>query len=155
MALTTDADAILSKNCLTVQRLDIRICAGGCVHNSLYIHLCHLLTPNVLQTYFSLPGPLSTLLFYVHVPDGGAPVSPSEWFNPAYKPYGHVSFPGGAALNAFNGSCCDSYTGYIPVDDFLEDSECLVSVLPCRCLTGGAPYECSSEAADGGAVLRL
>ena len=47
----------------------------------------------------------------------------AEWFSPAYKPYGHISFPGGAAHNAFNGSCCDPYIGYVPVDDFLEDSE--------------------------------
>ncbi|KAI0319261.1 glycoside hydrolase family 29 protein [Amylostereum chailletii] len=44
-----------------------------------------------------------------------------EWFNPAYAPYAHGSFPGQPALNAFNGSCCDPFTGYIPVDNFLED----------------------------------
>ncbi|THG97827.1 hypothetical protein EW026_g4244 [Hermanssonia centrifuga] len=44
-----------------------------------------------------------------------------EWFNPAWGPYGRVSFPGKPALNAFNGSCCDPFTGYIPVDDFLTD----------------------------------
>ncbi|CAL1711586.1 unnamed protein product [Somion occarium] len=44
-----------------------------------------------------------------------------EWFNPAYAPYGFGSWPGGGALNAFNGSCCDPYIGYIPVDDYIEE----------------------------------
>jgi len=44
-----------------------------------------------------------------------------EWFNPAYGPYGHGSWPGHPALNAFNGSCCDPYVGYVPVDDYITD----------------------------------
>ncbi|KAJ3553679.1 hypothetical protein NM688_g3482 [Phlebia brevispora] len=44
-----------------------------------------------------------------------------EWFNPAWGPYGEQSFPGMPALNAFNGSCCDPFTGYIPVDNYLTD----------------------------------
>ncbi|KAI0076395.1 glycoside hydrolase family 29 protein [Panus rudis PR-1116 ss-1] len=44
-----------------------------------------------------------------------------EWFNPSYAPYGRVSFPGGPARNAFNGSCCDPYTGYVDVEDYIQD----------------------------------
>ncbi|KAI0036162.1 glycoside hydrolase family 29 protein [Vararia minispora EC-137] len=44
-----------------------------------------------------------------------------EWFNPAYGPYGHGSWPGHPALNAFNGSCCDPFIGYVPVADYIQD----------------------------------
>ncbi|KAA1470747.1 glycoside hydrolase family 29 protein [Dentipellis sp. KUC8613] len=44
-----------------------------------------------------------------------------EWFNPDYGIYGHQSFPGHPALYAYNGSCCEPYVGYTPVDNFLED----------------------------------
>ena len=44
-------------------------------------------------------------------------------FNPAYGPYGHGAWPGHPALNAFNGSCCDPFTGYIPVDNYITDCE--------------------------------
>ncbi|KAI0076394.1 glycoside hydrolase family 29 protein [Panus rudis PR-1116 ss-1] len=44
-----------------------------------------------------------------------------EWFNPSYAPYGQASFPGMPALNAFNGSCCDPYVGYMDVGDYIED----------------------------------
>lgn len=50
-----------------------------------------------------------------------------EWFNPAYEIHGKPSFPGGLALNAFTGECCDPYTGYKPVKNFLEDGGLFIS----------------------------
>ncbi|KAH8921397.1 glycoside hydrolase family 29 protein [Atractiella rhizophila] len=50
-----------------------------------------------IGTYFSLP----------------------EWFNPSFAKYGHAG--GGLAHNAYNNSELEPYTGYVKVDDFLED----------------------------------
>lgn len=46
-----------------------------------------------------------------------------EWYHPDFAPYGFDAWPGGRALNAFNHSCCDPFTGYVHVDDYLEGSE--------------------------------
>ena len=43
----------------------------------------------------------------------------AEWFHPQWAKYAMQNFPGGPARNAFTGSCCDPYLGYVPVDDFL------------------------------------
>ncbi|GJN69894.1 alpha-L-fucosidase [Purpureocillium lilacinum] len=51
-----------------------------------------------LGTYFSMP----------------------EWYNPAYKPYGSGSFPGGPPTNPYTGAELE-YTGYVEVDDFVRD----------------------------------
>ncbi|KAK7691888.1 hypothetical protein QCA50_005293 [Cerrena zonata] len=50
----------------------------------------------------------------------GAYYSLPEWYHPDFAPYGFDAWPGGAALNAFNHSCCDPFTGYVHVDDYLE-----------------------------------
>jgi alpha-L-fucosidase len=67
--------------------------------------------PNMKRgTYFSLP----------------------EWYNPDWEPYGHdhlnkteipntSAFPGGLATNPFTGEK-EPYTGWIPADDFIDDT---------------------------------
>jgi len=52
---------------------------------------------------------------------GGTYFSTPEWFNPAWAPYGFTSWPGGLAHNAYNWSQLEPYTGYIPVNDFIQD----------------------------------
>ena len=43
-----------------------------------------------------------------------------EWFNPAYKKYGFASWPGGNATNPYTNVTLP-YTGFVEVDDYLED----------------------------------
>ncbi|KAI9685859.1 MAG: hypothetical protein M1822_004137 [Bathelium mastoideum] len=43
-----------------------------------------------------------------------------EWFNPAYAKYGFSSWPGGNATNPYTNQTL-SYTGFVPVDDYISD----------------------------------
>ncbi len=43
-----------------------------------------------------------------------------EWFNPSFAPYGYDSWSGFPATNPYTGAA-ESYTGHIPVSDFLSD----------------------------------
>lgn len=43
-----------------------------------------------------------------------------EWFHPDYKEYGFADWPGGNATNPYTNETLP-YTGYVPVDDFVED----------------------------------
>ncbi|KAF8577472.1 glycoside hydrolase family 29 protein [Ramaria rubella] len=47
--------------------------------------------------------------------------STPEWFNPAYATYGFSSWPGGLAHNAYNWSQLEPYTGYIEVEDYVQN----------------------------------
>ncbi|EIM87573.1 glycoside hydrolase [Stereum hirsutum FP-91666 SS1] len=47
--------------------------------------------------------------------------STPEWYNPDWAPYGKDSWPGGLAHNAYNWSEIEPYTGWIPVDDYIQD----------------------------------
>ncbi|KAJ7731632.1 glycoside hydrolase family 29 protein [Mycena metata] len=44
-----------------------------------------------------------------------------EWFNPDYAQYGFGQWPGGSALEAFNSSAIQSYTGSFPLNDYIDD----------------------------------
>ncbi|KAF8985934.1 glycoside hydrolase family 29 protein [Cyathus striatus] len=44
-----------------------------------------------------------------------------EWFNPSYAPYGFSQWPGGLARNAFNSTVFEPYTGYLPIEDYVND----------------------------------
>ncbi|KAJ7214997.1 alpha-L-fucosidase-domain-containing protein [Mycena pura] len=44
-----------------------------------------------------------------------------EWFNPDYAQYGFGQWPGGSALNAFNSSVVEPYTGALPLGDYVAD----------------------------------
>ncbi|KAJ7627477.1 glycoside hydrolase family 29 protein [Roridomyces roridus] len=44
-----------------------------------------------------------------------------EWFNPDYAKYGFGQWPGGSALDAFNSSVIEPYTGALPLTDYVED----------------------------------
>jgi alpha-L-fucosidase len=43
-----------------------------------------------------------------------------EWYHPDYKEYGFGDWPGGNATNPYTNETLP-YTGYVPVDDFVED----------------------------------
>ena len=47
--------------------------------------------------------------------------STPEWYNPAWAKYGLGSWPGGLAHNAYNWSILEPYTGYIEVEDYIQD----------------------------------
>ncbi|KAF8515270.1 glycoside hydrolase [Gautieria morchelliformis] len=47
--------------------------------------------------------------------------SNAEWYNPAWARYGFSSWPGGLAHNAYNWSKIEPYTGYVEVDDYIQD----------------------------------
>ncbi|KAK7447018.1 hypothetical protein VKT23_014231 [Stygiomarasmius scandens] len=51
----------------------------------------------------------------------GTYFSMPEWFHPDFAPYGFSSWPGVLAHNAFNASDTEPYTGYVHVDDYIED----------------------------------
>jgi len=51
----------------------------------------------------------------------GTYFSTPEWFNPAWAKYGFTSWPGGLAHNAYNWSEIEPYTGYIEVEDYIQD----------------------------------
>ncbi|KAJ7073184.1 glycoside hydrolase family 29 protein [Mycena amicta] len=44
-----------------------------------------------------------------------------EWFNPDYAKYGFGQWPGGHALDAFNSSIVEPYTGAFPLRDYITD----------------------------------
>ncbi|KAJ7183877.1 glycoside hydrolase family 29 protein [Mycena filopes] len=44
-----------------------------------------------------------------------------EWFNPDYAKYGFGQWPGGNALEAFNSSAVQPYTGSFPLNDYIDD----------------------------------
>ncbi|KAJ7142230.1 glycoside hydrolase family 29 protein [Mycena epipterygia] len=44
-----------------------------------------------------------------------------EWFNPDYAKYGFGQWPGGHALNAFNSSVVEPYTGALNLTDYIDD----------------------------------
>ncbi|KAJ7467488.1 glycoside hydrolase family 29 protein [Mycena latifolia] len=44
-----------------------------------------------------------------------------EWFNPDYAKYGFGQWPGGHALDAFNSSVVEPYTGALPLADYIDD----------------------------------
>ncbi|KAJ7358164.1 glycoside hydrolase family 29 protein [Mycena albidolilacea] len=44
-----------------------------------------------------------------------------EWFNPDYAKYGFGQWPGGVARDAFNASLVQSYTGALPLGDYIDD----------------------------------
>ncbi|KXT14807.1 hypothetical protein AC579_9663 [Pseudocercospora musae] len=46
--------------------------------------------------------------------------SPPEWFHPDYKSIGFAAWPGGNATNPYTNETLP-YTGYVPVDDYVED----------------------------------
>jgi alpha-L-fucosidase len=45
----------------------------------------------------------------------------SEWYNPSWAKYGFSSWPGGLAHNAYNWSQIEPYTGYVEVNDYIQD----------------------------------
>ncbi|KAJ7051264.1 glycoside hydrolase superfamily [Mycena amicta] len=44
-----------------------------------------------------------------------------EWFNPNYAKYGFGQWPGGHALDVFNSSIVETYTGALPLRDYITD----------------------------------
>ncbi|KAJ7639931.1 glycoside hydrolase family 29 protein [Mycena rosella] len=44
-----------------------------------------------------------------------------EWFNPDYAKYGFGQWPGGHALDAFNSSVVEPYTGALNLADYIDD----------------------------------
>jgi alpha-L-fucosidase len=42
-------------------------------------------------------------------------------FNPDYAKYGFGQWPGGVARDAFNASLVQSYTGALPLGDYIDD----------------------------------
>ncbi|KAH8831321.1 glycoside hydrolase superfamily [Flagelloscypha sp. PMI_526] len=52
---------------------------------------------------------------------GSVYYSMPEWLNPDYAPYGFGSWPGGQAHNAYDYSLLEPYTGWIPVNDYIDD----------------------------------